>query len=347
VTTVVDRDVEEHRAEISRQNHTTAMIVVVALAVAVAAFLFTGSEDPEPPIAPSTVPTTVSDPTAATGATGEQPETVEAPPVVVVATGNGDVFVTGSTTSPLVPIRPAGVVGTVTHAVVTGDRIAVLDDEGRLAVGRQDGDFRALRCCDRAIVASNEPAHVWALDGQGRALLVDLDRGPTGIEVALDGQQVIGLGPSGLVTVDADLRAHWRRPGFEPTPVPAPDGRRAIASGGDVVAFASPETDVLEIRRIADGALVRTFAVSSPPPPDIGVVLSTAGDAVAITQRGTAVVFRIADGERTGTVPARRRAPVPVGAGRFAGITRSAVVGSDDRRLVLTARPQLIAVRAE
>lgn len=349
---MVDRDVEEHRAEISRQNKTTPMIVVVVMVAVIAVVFFTRADDPSvsesaPPTSVPTPPTTAATTTVADDGVAEGVPFSAEPPIVGLATTDDDTFVFGSVTSPLTPLRPQGTLALVEAMVVTGDHIAIIDTDGRLVEGTGDGVFEPVTCCHDTIVASNEPGHVWAVDVLERAVLVDLDRGPTGVELALDGERVIGLGTFGLVTADGRGHATWRRPGFDPTPVVVPDGRMARTSGGKLIAYVTAETEAVEVRRIVDGALVRSFPLQVPFAANLSVRLSTSGDAIAITQDGTAVVFDVEDGTPTGALRLRDAGPVPVGGGRFAIVAGVSILDSKGRRIALAADPKLLATRAE
>jgi hypothetical protein len=177
-------------------------------------------------------------------------------------------------------------------------------------------------------------------------VLVDLDLGPTDQRIPLEGQAVLGPGPGGLVTRDAEGRAIWRRPRGGALPVPTGEGRQAASSGGDVVAFVAEERADIEVRRVVDGILVRAFHLDVPLAPDVTARLSTSGDTIAIVQGGAAFVFDIATGTAIGRIPSSGTL-VPVGGKRFATVVDGAVVDSTGRRLHLPAEARVVATYAE
>lgn len=346
---MVDDDVEVHRSEITRANRTTPIVVGLFVLLAVVTLFVTGDDEGGDDAAPGPVSTSMTTPGTTAPATppSAQPPS-DAPPIMGVATTGGDTFLFGTAASPVVPLRPTGIVGTVGTAVATGWHIALADTDGNL-VARRDGDFSFVSCCHRAILPSYRPGHVWAIDGTDvpeGAVLVDLDLGPTDQRIPLEGQALLGPGPGGLVTRDADGRAIWRRPRGGALPVPTGEGRQAASSGGDVVAFVAEERADIEVRRVVDGILVRAFHLDVPLAPDVTARLSTSGDTIAIVQGGAAFVFDIATGAAIGRIPSSGIL-VPVGGKRFATVIDGTVVDSTGRRLHLPADAQVIASYAE
>ncbi len=347
--TLVDRDVEEHRAEITRQNRTTPVVVLVILVCAVVAVLFTSSGGDDE----ASTPTSTSEPDATASTEVAAPSgpapVVGAPPVVGVAAAGGRLFVFGS--------RKVGVMGAAvapdlelhfgSPAIAVGDLLALLGPDGSVLVGREGAPFEPVACCFDDLIASNEPAHVWGIDGTSRAALVDLASGPVGVELDLDGERVIGLGPFGLVTIDGSQQATWRRPDFDPTVIEVPDGRFAMASGGDVIAYVVPDAGTVELRRIDDGSTVGTIAVPDPEAHVTSVVLSTAGDAIAITQGQRTTVFGLTNRRSIGRILGADQHPVPIGDRRFAAIVDGELVDSVVGKRPIAATPLVIATRAE
>ena len=344
---MVDDDVEVHRSEITRANRTTPIVVGMAVLVAIVALFVTDDGDRGDEAAPAPTTSSTTTTTTSPGSPAVQPPPA-APPIMGVATTAGDKFLFGTAASPVVPLRPTGIVGRVGVAVATGWHIALGDTDGNV-VARRDGDFSFVSCCHRAILPSYRPGHVWAIDGADlpeEAVLVDLDAGPTDQRIPLEGQALLGPGPGGLVTRDPDGRAIWRRPRGGALPVPTGEGRQAASSGGDVVAFVAEERADIEVRRIVDGILVRAFHLDVPLAPDVTARLSTSGDTIAIVQGGAAFVFDIATGTAIGRIPSSDTL-VPVGGKRFATVIDGAVVDSTGRRLHLPADAQVIATYAE
>jgi hypothetical protein len=342
---VVDDDVEVHRSEITRANRTTPIVVGIVALVAIVALFLTGDRDGGDEAVPTPTTTTTSATPSVGGSIAPPPAT---PTIMGVATTGGDTFLFGVAASPVVPLRPTGIIGSVSVAVTTGRHLALGDTDGNL-VARREGDFSFVSCCHRAVLPSYRPGHVWTVDGADgpeEAVLVDLDLGPTDQRIPLEGQAVLGPGPGGLVTRDAEGRAIWRRPRGGALPVPTGEGRQAASSGGDVVAFVAEERADIEVRRVVDGILVRAFHLDVPLAPDVTARLSTSGDTIAIVQGGAAFVFDIATGTAIGRIPSSGTL-VPVGGKRFATVVDGAVVDSTGRRLHLPAEARVVATYAE
>ena len=346
--TLVDRDVEEHRAEITRQNRTTPAIVLVVLVCAVVAVLFTSSsaDDHAPgPAATTTAPagttSTKPPPTVTTvGASSDGPE-----PIVGIATGGGRLFVFG-TRKPRVmgaTVAPGLELRFGSPAVAVGNLVAVLGSDRSVLAGREATPFQPVACCFDDLIAADLPGAVWAIEGTSRAELVDLVSGPTGDEMDLDGDTVVGVAPTGLVTLDSSGRASWRQPVRDPVPIDVPEDRSVVSSGGGLVATVVSGTGAVELRRIDDGQVVRTIAARAIP---AGVLLSTSGDAVAITVGGSTTVYSTDDGRRIGRIEDAGSTLVPVGDQRFAAIVADTLVDSATGEMPLAARPIIVATRA-
>lgn len=347
----MDPDVEAHRAEITRQNKTTPVAILVVLVAAIVVALVSATGDGgDPPV--TSTSTTVA---TARPQDSSRPATVgvagaEAFPVLgigsaddrtVVLSGGSD----GVEVVPTPDLEPAA----DPAAVAVGDRIVVLDRAGAVRARRPGEPFAAVACCHRELVASNEADHVWAVrEGGATADLIDLRSTVTGVELALDGEPVIGPGSFGLVTRDASRGAVWRRPDFEPTPLDVPAGRVALSSGGDVVAFAVPDAGTVEIRRLADGSVVRTFDIDPDADPRGALaLLSTDGQSIAVGGDGDVRVLGIASGTDIGSLSVRATRITSVGGGRFAGINDGVLQDSVGGTLSSTARVLAIATRAE
>ncbi len=334
---LVDPDVEAHRAEITRQNKTTPAIVVVVLVCAVAAVLYASSSGDDTP-APTTTSTSATTMGAVVGSG------VGRTPVVGVATAGGRLFVFGS--------RKPGVMGATaapdlelhfgSPAIAVGSLVAVLGSDGSVLAGHEGAPFQPVACCFDDLVASDIGGAVWAIDGTSRAVLVDLDSGPTGDELDLDGARIIGPAPKGLATVDSSDQATWRQTDRDPVPIEVPRGRTAVSSGGGVVAVVVSGTGTVELRRIDDGRVVRTYDAPETP---TGVVVSTNGDAVAITRGRSTIVFPSDGGRSIGRIDGADSIPVSVGDRHFAAIVAGEVVDSEVGKLPLAARPIVLATR--
>ncbi len=353
---MADRDVEEHRAEITRQNRTTPTVVLVVLVCAVVAVFVTSSgddsTDPAPAPTSSVVPTTAR-PAPVTATTTRTSPTTTPPPgtppaLTGIAVAADRLYVFG----PRGPGRMGATVardlalGEVTAAIAVGDDLAVLGPEGSLLVGREGVPFRPVACCYTDLFASNEDGDVWGVEGTQRAALVDLTAGPTGTTIDLGGDVVAGLGPFGLVTIDGAGQATWRRPIFSPSPIPVPDGRVALSSGGDLVASTVPAEETIEVRRIEDGSLVQAIPVPDPSEPVRWVVLSTAGDALAVAQPTLTTVFALDGTANMSRFEGGGQRPVAIGGGRFVAIVDGVMVDALGP-VSFAAEPLVIATRAE
>ncbi len=265
--------------------------------------------------------------------------------MVGVATAGARLFVFGS--------RKPGVMGATvapglelrfgSPAIAVGDLVVVLGSDRSVLAGREAEPFQSVACCFDDLAAADVPGAVWAIEGTRRAVLVDVGSGPTGDDVDLDGDTIVGVAPKGLVTVDASGRATWRRPGQDPVPIDVPSGRSVVSSGGSVVAEIVSGTATVELRQIEGGRVVRIFTADDVP---AGVLVSTSGDAVAITVGRSTTVYSRDDGRRIGRIDDVDSTPVSVGDRRFATIVADEVVDSEDGKLPLAARPIVVATRA-
>lgn len=338
--------------EIRRQNKTKPTIVAVAIAAVVAVLLVRdpgGSFDDGP--VTTTVPLSEQT-TTSSGAAA--PSTTEVAVTARSPDGEPDVRGLGRRVggsfafrwgSRSLSIREMTGLDPLagSHAIAVDDTVAYIDGGGWLRI--LDGGHFSLEvaCCFDGLTASNEPRHVWA-HRDDEALLVDLDAGHVS-PIALGGRSVLGPGPFGLVTVDDQERAVWLRPGFGPSPVDAPDGRVAIGAGGDAALYLVSGTDTVEVRRLTDGALVRSFR--EPGEGSVTASISTSGDAVAVTRQGTTVVFSLPSGDALTTFRTGDARVVPVGARRFAAVVDGELVISTGRAVGLPDERVIVAVRAE
>lgn len=323
--------VEEHGTEITRTGRGRLAVAATVAALAVGALLLAdGGSGTDRPGPTSSVPEPVTVP-------------LDAPPVVGIGrSGDGPVVAIDDDT--LVVVRPLDAPGPARAAVATGEAIAVVDADGRLVANGPDGRFRSELCCADSVEPAYRPGHVWTVDPVG-ARLVELGVGPTRQELDLDGQAVIGPGPGGLVTVDERGAVAWRRPGIPARPVPIRAGRRAVSAGGDLVAYVAASPAVVEVRRVTDGLLVRSFPLDRLAPDGATARLSPSGATIAIGQDGSSTVHSVADGTVLGRLPTTERL-VPVGGGRFAAIVDGAVVTSDGDRFAAGDGADLVATRA-
>lgn len=340
--------------EIRRQNKTTPTVIAVVIAAAVAVVVWRdpGGTAEVPPVSTTvaisdqdTTSTRVTDPYRVTTTTipidarlhpvrgvGERDEAAFA-----FRWQRGSLSRQGSSMLLL---------GARLAAVATDDLVAVLGEDGALLVGGgANHAFETIDCCFDDLFPSNEPRHVWArVDGTAR--LIGLDTGAliTGIDVGT--QTVIGPGAFGLVTADDVGQATWHRPGFDPLPVAAPDGRTAVGAGGDVALYVVAATDVVEVRRLVDGALQRTFDAPGIGPADAAI--STVGDAVAVRSDGVTRVFSVESGRELGRIAEASEAElVAIGNRRFAVVVDDSIVASDGQRTGARADRMVIARRAE
>lgn len=338
--------------EIRRQNKTKPTVVAVAIAAVVAVLLVRdpgGSFDDGPvtttiPLSEQTT-TSAGEADTANSTTPTSTEVAfEGPDIRGLGDrlGGGFAFRWSPGSMSIQEIAALDL-GPESQAVAVDDLVVFIDDEGTLRLLRVGHSAEELACCYQGLTASNEPRHVWALL-DNHAVLFDLDTRQDST-LALGGRRVLGPGSFGLVTVDDQERAVWLRPDFDPSPIDAPDGRIAIGAGGDVVLYLVSGTDAVEVRRLTDGALVRSFR--EPGEGSVTASISTSGDAVAVTRQGTTVVFSLPSGDALASFRTGDAQVVPVGARRFAAVVDGELVDSSERVVALAAQRAIVATRAE
>lgn len=320
----------EHQTQIRRTRRSPtaflALVGTIVLAVAVLLLLWgsdgddrRGEATPEP-TSTSTPPTTP--PTRlpvvhviADTDDGPQPATTATGP----GTGPGDRFEAVQATP-----------------VLTDGRIAVLVDGGTVLAGAPGDAFHRVGpdAPSSALVASNEPGHVWVVGPGDELSLVSLDGIPNRVRIPLDGHRVLGPAAFGVVTVGSDGAVAWRRPSFDPSPVPLPTGRTAVDAGGEVVlAERSLGAEVgrgFELIAVDDGAVVQDFLVG---PSDRAPALAPDGSVVALPGGFGWTVRDVSSRAELGSLPRAPGMPVWIGEGRFAVLVDGAIVLSDGRQL--------------
>ncbi len=339
----------EHRSEIRRANRLRPIWLGGTIVVAVLA-TFLGLGDSSSQDAASPPATTTTETTAPASPTSETLTTTAprrlAPVFAITPSARGglpfstDVSPASSgapATSDLVDVQPP--------AVVTEGRIAVRSARGELLAGRPGASFTSVACCFDDLHPSNEPHHVWAIEAD-QAVLVDLDRGRTSTVLPIGGDAVVGPASFGIVTMRPDGTSRWRRPGFDPLDLAIPADRVVLDSGGGLVLVAAPGAEAdgsrrgLEVRSLADGALVQSYGVDDVV--ELGGVLSPEGTTVAVRIDEGWVIRDAVLGRAYGTLPAGVE-PVWVGDRRFAGVTGGRLVTSGAPDLGADA-PSVVAV---
>ncbi len=336
--------------EIRRANHTTATAVAVVLAAIVAVVLVrdpSGSfeGDPVTTTIPRSEQSTTSGPGSTTTTTDRGAAATGVHPIRGLAVRNDQLYVLQSRSQSLVSTETEGVtLPDRPEAVATEELVAVIDVDGGLRVGGDRDPFRMVACCFTRVVASNERRQVWAVDDDV-AVLVELDSGATSTRLPLDGDRIIGAGPVGLVTVDDQERAMWRRPGAEPGRMTVPSGLVPVSAGGDVVLYLWSGTTRLEARRIDDGALVRAYEAPAPGP--VAAAVAADGRSIAVSGGPVTTVFDVDTGATLGRFDSDGSPVVSVGDSRFAAIVGRVVRDSTGRNFPHFAQPLVLATRAE
>ncbi|WP_436793302.1 hypothetical protein [Actinospongicola halichondriae] len=311
-----------------------ALIVVLLLADR-------SDDDAAPP------PTTTSETSTTTISTGVRGDDLD---VMGIATIDDRTFVFGT--------RDAGVMGATaapgldlgfaTPALAVGSDLVLLDPSGAVLVGREGGDFTTVGCCFVDLLTSGEPDAFWAIGEDDHAEMIDVADGATGRRIALDGQQVVGSVDVGLVMADADGRTLWRRPAKGDmaidVAIDVDADETVVAAGGDVIAVHDRRSATLEIRAVRDDRPRAVLDLDGSD--DVDVVLSAAGDAVAITVGDSTTVFDARTAAPLGSIVGAERV-VSIGGRRFAGIVDGEIVASDDARRDLAASARVVATRAE
>ena len=167
------------------------------------------------------------------------------------------------------------------------------------------------------------------------------------MRIPLDGDRVLGPATFGVVTVGSDGAVAWRRPSFDPSPVPLPSGRTAVDAGGEVVLVERSLGDEVgqgfELLAVTDGAVVQDFLVG---PSDRAAALAPDGSVVALPSGFGWTVRDVSSRAELGSLPRAPGIPVWIGDGRFAVLVDGAVVVSDGRQLSPPWRVRDLAERS-
>lgn len=335
----------EHRTEIRRANRTTPIWVALALLGAALVLVLggrDGSGDDDAIDPPTSVPATPTSETLTT----TQPAAL--PVVHVVAD-------TGQGPRPATTVEgpdPSAVSAAVDFEalqappIVTDGHIVVLVDGGTVLAGRPGTGFEPVEVGGpaAALVASNEPAHVWVRTPDDELALIGLDGSEAPVRIPLEGDRVLGPASFGVVTVGQDGTISWRRPSFDPTPVGIGGEHVAVDAGGDVVLVEGPEAPGggrrFEVWSVVDGSFLRMFGADGGGRP---AVLATDGSTVALPNDAGWSVLDIATGDRLGLLPTAPGEPVWIGDARFAVLVDGAVVVSDGSQLAPRWRLRALA----
>ena len=247
-------DDREQHGEVRQRRSAAAWVAAIAVVVLVGLVVWAGQEDAPsqamPPTSTTAVPTTRPGPlpvlhVVADTDAGPRPATTASAPD---AAADGTPFEALQATP-----------------VVTDGQVALLVDGGAVLVGRPGGAFAAidLGVPSSALVASNEPGHVWVRLPGDELALVDLDGTDPPVRIALDGDRVLGPATFGVVTVSDAGVVSWRRPSFDATAVAVPPGRTPLDAGGGSVLVERPQGGggerVFEVFTVDEGALVGGF----------------------------------------------------------------------------------------
>ena len=317
----------EHHTEVRRQRWSAPVVLAVGALVVAAAFAFLRADGGPATDAVDANPTTASSALAST------PPTRLAVLHVVADTDGGPRPAT-TADGPGAEGGPAFEAIQATP-VLTDGQVVVLADGGTVLAGRPGAAFRVIGpdAPSAAIVASNEPGHVWALLPDGDLVLVAVDGVDPPVRIPLGGARVLGPASFGVVTIDTDGVVAWRRPSFEPTVVPVPPGRSAIDAGGGFVLVERPPGGdgerVFEVLTVADGALVGGFRGGSDRP----AALANDGATVAVPDGGGWTIREVRSVAARGALPAAPGEPVWIGGDRWAVLLDGVVRVSDGTEL--------------
>ncbi len=329
-----DRAMDQH-AEVRRTRGAAVWVGVLAVVAAVAFLVWAGGDGAPEGAVPSTT-------TSSTTSTLPR----RLPVLAVVA--DTDAGPRPATTADAPDAEADSTPFEVLQAapIATDGRIVLLVDGGDLLVGRPRGAFEVVDLDGpaSAVVASNEPGHVWAVTGGDELALIALDGSDPAVRIPLDGDRVLGSGPFGVVTVRVDRAVSWRRPSFDPAPIPLPADRTAVDAGGEVVlAERSLGADVgrgFELWGVVDGTVVGDFV---EPPSDLPAVVAPDGSVVALPGPSGWTVRDARSREELGSLPRAAGEPVWVGAGRFAVLVDGVVSLSDGSTLAPPWRIRALA----
>ena len=316
-------DVEQH-GEIRRTRGVAVWVLVLGVAALVALLVWAGSDDAPSEAAPSTTATSA-------------PSTLPRPLPVLHVVADTDTGPRPATTASAPGDGAASVPFEAIQAtpITTDGRVVLLVDGGAVLVGRPGGGFGAidLGLPTAALVASNEPGHVWVVAPRDELALVDLDGIDPPVRIPLDGDRVLGLGTFGVVTVGDEGTVSWRRQSFDPTPVAVPPGRTALDAGGGSVLVERPRGGdgerVFEVLTVAEGALVGGFRGESDRP----AALSPDGATVALPSVEGWSIHDVRSLAVRGSLPAAAGDPVWVGEDRWAILTDGVASLSDGTTL--------------
>ncbi len=316
-------DVEQH-GEIRRTRGAPAWLLVLGVAALVALLVWAGRDDAPSEAAPSTTATSV-------------PSTLPRPLPVLHVVADTDAGPRPATTAGAPDAGAAGIAFEALQAtpITTDGRVVLLVDGGAVLVGRPGGGFAAidLGLPTAALVASNEPGHVWVVAPRDELALVDLDGIDPPVRIPLGGDRVLGPGTFGVVTVGDDGAVSWRRPSFDPSLVAVPPGRTALDAGGGSVLVERTRSDdgerTFEVLTVAEGALVGGVRGESDRP----AALAPDGGTVAIPNAEGWTVHDVRSLQAHGSLPAADGDPVWVGEDRWAVLVDGTVSLSDGTTL--------------
>lgn len=315
----VDHDVE-HRTELRSGAWSPRLLVVVVAVLAAVVALVVLRDDGGP--APELDRTGPAAPTTGTVPT-TRPLTV--PRVLAVADAGGG-LVPASAGDDQVERRPASRLDAdaLQRALAVDGRVVVLV-AGQLLVGDPGGTFAPFGPADQVteVVGSNEPRHVWARARDATLALVAVDGPQPSVRIELGADDVLGPATFGVVTTSRDGVVSWRRPSFDPTPVPIPRDRTPLDAGGGLVLVEAPDRHDgvrrFEAWSVVAGRRVAAFDVDPGDAADRPAAIAPDGSTVALPHRGSWWrVLDVASGEEIGRLASRDRTPVWVGGPHFA-----------------------------
>lgn len=310
----------EHHTEIRRARWSMPVVVVAGvLALIAAAVVLRADGDPTTDATPTTAPSV-------------QPETRPAPLAVVHVVADTDhgprpaTTANGPSTAGRSTVEPVQAT-----PVLTDGQIVVLMEGGAVLAGRPGDVFRPVGpdAPGAALVASNEPGHVWVVAPEDELVLVAIEGVDPPVRIPLGGDRILGPASFGVVTVGDDGAVSWRRPSFDPTPVLVPAGRTPVdAGGGFVLVELSPGGGwerVFEVLTVTEGAVVGGFRGRS----DRSAALAPDGGTVAIPDAAGWTVRDARSGADRGALPAAPGDPVWIGDDRWAILSDGTVAVSD------------------
>jgi len=334
---MADREIEHH-AEVRRGRPWAAALLAVLALAAIGALLLVGGRDggsaegPRPAVTPSTG-TSVPD----------------APLVHAVADTAGGPAPASTSRPPVAHPGDAGFEALQATPIVTDGLVVVLADGGTLLAGAPGQAFRSVlpRTPVSALAGSEQPGQVWAVTAPREATLIDVRDGSPVASLALGGDRVLGPAGAGLVTVAGDGALTWRRPGFDPAPVPLLPGRTLVDAAGGVVLVERPPDGatgarVFEIFAADGGELVG--GARTPPGTSGGpAVLAPDGRTVALPEPDGWIVRDVRSLREVGRLPAVPGDPVWIGADRWAVLVDGRIAASDGTERTMPWRVRALA----